>query len=170
MRPLRLVVVALVTAMVTLALGWAARAPYNPTGTDSALLRLSWRLRSAGTETCRPRTEAELDALPVHMRSPEVCESQQLAYELIVRIDDDDADSLRVVPGGLRQDRPAYVLHEEPIVRGAHHVYVRFAQLGAALAPPPLVLDTVVHFEPGIVQLVTLDADNARLVLRSGHR
>ena len=164
------IVAVLVTVLATLALGWLARAPYTPPGSDSASLRLSWRLRSAGTETCRPRTQAELDALPVHMRSPDVCESRQLVYWLIMRIDDTTLDTLRVVPGGLKQDRPAYVLHERTLAPGSHHVRVHFEEQGAAVTSAPLVLDTVVQFQAGVVHLVTLDGGNTRLVLRSGRR
>src|SRR5690606_5782376 len=72
----RILMVVVVSALATASLGWLARAPYHPPGSDTGLLRLSWRLRGEKVESCRPRTQAELDALPVHMRTPEVCEGR----------------------------------------------------------------------------------------------
>lgn len=167
----RLVLGLLVTALATAALGWLARAPWDPPGHDAAVLRLSWRMRSAGTELCRPRTQAELEALPPHMRTAELCERQVLSYRLVLQLDDAAPDTLRVLPGGIRRDRPAFVLHEMRISPAAHRVRVRFEQEGGSGsgggAGLTLAIDTVLHARPGRVELITLDANAARLVHRT---
>lgn len=158
----------LVTAIMTVGIGWLARAPYQPPGSDSATLRLSWRLRAPVAETCRPRTQAELDALPVHMRTPEICSSHSAAYDLIVQVDSLTADTLRVLQGGAKRDRPLYVLKELSIEPGPHHVRVRFASGTGVPAEESVVLalDTVLHAHAGAVVLVTLGPDGRTLIVR----
>jgi hypothetical protein len=159
----------LVVTLMTVSLGWLARAPYQPPGADDAVLRLSWRLRAPATEVCRTRSQAELDALPVHMRAPEVCEHRIAAYDLTVQVDSLPADTTRVVQGGAKGDRPLYVLREIPLEPGRHRVRIRFA--AAAGAPveahvAPLALDTVLHMDAGAVVLVTLGADTRMVIVR----
>lgn len=168
----RILRIALVSALATAALGGLARAPYDPPHSDQALLRLSWRMRSAGTELCRARTPAELEALPVHMRSPEVCENQVLAYRLVVQVDEAAPDTLRVLPGGVKQDRPAFVLHELLLAPGPHHVRVRFEEENGAMTASygELAIDTVLNALAGGVELITLEPNAARLIHRSAGR
>ena len=164
-------VMILVSALAAAGLGWLARAPYDPPGADDGLLRLSWRLRGEKVETCRPRTQAELDATPVHMRTPDVCESLLLAYVLTVQIDDAAPDSTHIRPGGARGDRPVFVLRELPLTPGRHRVRVRFMRVAPDDAPPagmpashPLETDAVVVASPGEIHLITLASDASRLV------
>ncbi|HSK21151.1 MAG TPA: hypothetical protein VK912_18495 [Longimicrobiales bacterium] len=159
----------LVTILMTLAVGWLARAPYQPPGAEDGLLRLSWRMRAPDTETCRVRTQAELDALPVHMRTPEVCESHSAAWELVVQVDSQNADTTRILQGGARRDRPLFVLRELPLEPGAHHVRIGFTpeeglrENGTAV---PLVFDSVLWIAPGEVALVTLERERGTFIVR----
>lgn len=161
-RPVHVV---LVTLVATLALGWLARAPYDPPGGEHGVLRLSWRLRGERTETCRTRTAAELEALPAHMRTPEVCEARLLAYHLVQQVGDAVPDTATVVPGGVRGDRPLFVLRETPLPPGAHRVRVSLARTDGAGAP--LLFDEVLAVSAGAVELITLDAEAGRLVHRT---
>jgi hypothetical protein len=137
------------------------------------MLRLSWRMHGERIETCRTRSPAELEKLPVHMRTEEVCEARLVAYRLVVQIDDARPDTTHVLPGGVRGDRPLFVLREMPLAPGRHRVRVRFAREDhledAPLedAPPPLVLDTVLVATAGRIDLVTLAPNTQRFVLRT---
>ena len=113
MTPGRRALSLLVTLLAVAGVGWLSRAPYDPPGGEHGVLRLSWRLRGERVETCRTRTEAELAALPAHMRTPEVCEARLLNYRLVQQIDEAVADTAIVVPGGARGDRPLFVLRVE---------------------------------------------------------
>lgn len=158
MRRTRLFMLVVVTSATVLAIGWLARAPYQPPGADTAVLRLSWRLRGERNETCRPRTQEELDALPVHMRTPEICEGMLVAYRLTVQVDDHAPDTSRVVPAGARADRPIYVFDERRLAPGPHRVRISFAREDSvANGAPAFSLDTVLNTSAGRVELITMD-------------
>jgi hypothetical protein len=123
---LRAISIVVVTALVTLGIGAASRAPFTPNNSDQALLRLSWRLRGEKIESCRQRTEEELAKLPVHMRTPQECVSRLLSYRLIVRTDK-ATDTLRFAPAGAKADRPIFVLHDVELGPGRHEIEVEFA-------------------------------------------
>lgn len=157
----------IVTGAFVLGIGWLGRAPWDAAHSDAGLLRLSWRLRDAGANVCRQRTQAELDALPVHMRTPEVCEHHGGAYRLVVRIDG-RADTARVVAGGVKSDRPVYVFWERPLQPGVRDVHVEFRRTADVPGRPSLLLEmqTVLDARAGAIELVTLEGEPPRLVHR----
>lgn len=165
MKPGPRALVLLVTLLATAALGWLSRAPYNPPGGEHAVLRLSWRLRGERIESCRTRTEAELAALPAHMRTPEVCEARLLSYRLVQQVGDAAPDTATVVPGGARGDRPLFVLRETPLAPGPRRVRVTLAREDGA--GESLAFDQVIDAAPGVVELITLDPEAGRLVHRT---
>lgn len=161
----RMLALLLVTGAAVSAIGWLARAPYQPPGGDNAVLRLSWRLRGERNETCRPRTQEELDALPVHMRTPEICEGALVAYRLTVQLDEQAVDTSRVVPAGARADRPIYVFAEKRLEPGPHRVRITFAREDSvANGAAALSLDTVLNTLAGGVELITMDPGGRGLV------
>lgn len=162
--PVRLAVGFALTFIVLAALGWGSRAPYDVPGNETARLRFSWRMQSAESQVCRDRTQAELDALPAHMRTPQVCESRPLVYSLESRIDDGPEEERHVRAAGARGDRPLVVWQEVPLTPGRHRIRVHFHREGTQTAES-LSLDTMVDAVPGKVVLVTLD-DSGRLVVR----
>lgn len=167
----------LVTVLMILAVGWLSRAPYQPPGAEDAMLRLSWRMRAPDNRTtCRTRTQAELDALPVHMRTLEVCDSRNAVWNLVVRVDSLLADTTRILQGGARRDRPFFVFRELHLAPGDHHVQLSFApeerlpeeRLPDNESAVPLVFDSVLSIGPGEVALVTLEWE--RFVVRRSIR
>ena len=166
----------LVTAVVTAGIGWLARAPYTPPGSDTGVLRLSWRLIPDRTEHCRRRSHEELEKLPVHMRNPTVCEQERADYRLIVQIDDAAPDTTRLLPSGAHGDRPIFVLQEHDLEPGAHRVRVWFTRESGEWEHereeheerrrerPGLRLDTNISARAGAVELITLDPVARQLV------
>jgi hypothetical protein len=148
-------------------IGALTRAPYTPPGSDAALLRFSWRTSVSAKETCRKRTHEELEHLPVHMRTPEVCTRDVAHYLLITRIDEGVPDTLPLVRGGVKQDRPLFVLEERALPSGRHRVRVDLERVTAATRETLATLDRVLTLREGEVQLVTLDADADHLSVRS---
>lgn len=163
---LALAVAAALTALLVVGSG----APYVDRGDDGALIRLSWRAVGERVEECRQPTEAELAALPPHMRQREICEGRLAPFRLDVSIDGAPRFVGEIRPAGAREDRPTYVLHEFPVAPGAHRVRVRFATVRPDAAPgaaPPLTLDATVVVEARDIALVTLDDASGSLRLRS---
>jgi hypothetical protein len=176
---------ALLSAVAVLGIAGLTRAPYTPPGTDAALLRFSWRLSTASRENCRPRTQEELDALPVHMRTPEVCTRDASTFTLITRIDDAAPDTAHLTRGGAKGDRPLFVLQDRALEPGRHRLRVelrrdtaapgadaaaRSTTGGAEGSELLATLDTTVDLVRGRVRLVTMDGDGGRLEVRSSVR
>lgn len=161
MRPLA---AAVATALLVLPLAALTRLPYTPPGAGDAMLRLSWRSIVSGSERCRDRTPAELDALPVHMRTPQVCTTDPADYMLTVRVGG-VSDTLRLLRGGVKGDRPLFVLEERRLPAGRESVAVGLLRQAPDGVSVLAALDTVLGFEAGRVRLVTLDPDG-RLVVR----
>jgi len=156
----------LCTALVTIGIAALARAPYAQPDARDARLRFAWRMNLSAGEHCRPRTQAELDQLPVHMRNPTVCTSDAARYALVVKVDS-AADTIHLVRGGVKGDRPVFVLEDRTIAPGRHHVSVRLVRSSPARDTVLAALDTGLTLRPGWIQLITLDPDGDRLIVRS---
>lgn len=148
------------------------RAPYRVASEDEARVRLSWRIRSEQVGACVPPSEEELEQLPSHMRNPEACVGDVPPFRLRVRVDGRTAVDQEVRAGGVRGDRPVYVLREVPVEPGAHSLRVSFEQQDPADGPTGsgdalrLELEARIQLDARDVVLVTLDPQSRSLVLR----
>jgi hypothetical protein len=155
-----------VTIGTMLLLSWCASMPYSAGGATHGALRLSWRMRGGRVEQCRPRTEAELNALPVHMRTPQVCEGYAVSYDLVVQIDDEAAHTLRLNPRGAKGDRPIFVLENFPVSSGRHRVQVRLSPIERSDHATEIRYEETLMFERGTIVLITLNEGGNRLERR----
>ena len=140
------------------------------------MLRLSWRLRGEKDEECRPRTAEELAALPVHMRSPEVCEGHLVEYRLTLRIDDAPPVTRTFVPAGAKGDRPIFVMHDQRVEAGDHEIEVAFEPIDEEDDDDEdedededeagLTFRSRVRMTPGQIVLLTMSEDAKTLVLK----
>jgi hypothetical protein len=162
----RALAVVLMTALIAAGIGALTRAPYTPAGADAAVLRFSWRITIDARERCRVRTPQELESLPVHMRTPEVCEADEASYALVTRIDDARADTLVLLRGGVKGDRPLFVLEDRPLPQGRHRVRAELLRMNGATEPIVRPLDAELDFRAGAVRLVTLDPEARALTAR----
>jgi hypothetical protein len=154
-------VLLLVTAVLLVVLSGV---PYNLTDGAQGMIRLSWRYRIAATQECRTRTQEELDALPVHMRTPEVCERGIPSYRMSLWVDGNSIFEDVVRPAGAAGDRPLYVHRDHGVPPGEHRIEVRFFPLlGGDVGGGGLSLDRTVTISPGEVVLVTHDPNTDRL-------
>jgi hypothetical protein len=156
----------LATAALTLPFAALTRAPWTPPGADDAVLRLSWRMSISAKGKCRPRTPAELDALPVHMRTPEVCAGDTSTYVVITRLGDSPPDTLQLLRGGVKGDRPLFVLEDRRLPPGRHALCIRLLRLGDDGPEVLTSLDTTLVLVSGRIALVTLDAGGRKLIVR----
>lgn len=161
------------------AMGALTRFGYTAEPPDEAELRLTWRARAPLVEECRRLTEAERDALPVHMRRDEICEGRVASYRLDVVVDGEVRHRSTVKGAGARGDRPLYVHDSMRLAPGSHEVHVIFERADVAVGsttpgpaaragavPDRLMLEQRIELAAGEVALVTYDATERRLVLR----
>lgn len=164
---LRPLLVLACTAAAMLMLAALSRVPYTPPDAEAALLRFSWRMSIVAREHCRPRTPAELEALPVHMRTPEICTPDRATYALITAVGLAAPDTLPLLRGGVKGDRPLFVLRERRFEPGRHRVRVELVRTSQDAAERLAALDTTLTLRAGTVELVTVDRAG-RLVVVSG--
>jgi hypothetical protein len=163
---MRLLWMLLATAALTVPFAALTRAPWTPSGAGDAVLRLSWRMSISARGECRPRTQAELDALPVHMRTPEVCAADTSTYVVITRLDDNAPDTLQLLRGGVKGDRPLFVLEDRRLPPGRYTFGIRLLRLGDDGEEVLTNLDTTLALASGRIALVTLDAEGRELIVR----
>jgi hypothetical protein len=157
-------------------LGALTRFGYVAEPANEAELRLAWRARAPLVEECRRLTDAEREALPVHMRRDVVCEGRVASYRLRVEVDGEVRREAVVKGAGARGDRPLYVFEALRLPPGERGVRVVFERVGDAggdasgdgngAIPDRLELETEVAFGAGNVVLVTYDPNARGLVLR----
>jgi hypothetical protein len=150
-------------------LGALSRISFTPQQSGAALLRLSWRTRGEALQQCRNRTTAELEALPVHMRTPQICTGRVANYQLSVRIDDGPPRTRELRAAGARTDRPIYVLWQDTLTPGRHEIDVEFYSV---LHPDRrgLRFHDDIEVERGDIALITHDDEHNRLFLRRERR
>lgn len=167
----------LVAVAATAAVAWLSRLPseFGSSGDRNATIRLSWRAAGVPVEDCRTRTEKELAALPVHMRSPQECTRALAPFELAVALGGNPVVRDTVFPKGARGDRPVYVFRDLPAAAGRVPISITFEALAgeeaqADEAPTRYAWDGVVEVAAGHVALVTLDGEGKLVVRTSGMR
>lgn len=117
--------------MLALLIG-ASHLPVTFNPSDQALLRVAWSARPERVESCRTLSEAELEALPQHMRQRVVCEGTTSQYRLDILRDGQPLSSAVLRGGGLRHDRQLYAFQELPIPHGSSTLQVTLTRLGVA--------------------------------------
>jgi hypothetical protein len=170
-------------AAVLAGLVWASHAPMTAHASANAVLRLAWSALPERIETCRERSDEELEHLPQHMRQRVECEGAAAHYRLTVQVGGRLIASQIVHAGGLRQDRRIYVFREFAVPAGDESVAVHFErvetpdthhtqatdnrQLTEAV-PPRLAFVDRVRFQPRAVILVTYDPERRELTTSEG--
>ncbi|MFN2376384.1 MAG: hypothetical protein ABR538_07585 [Candidatus Binatia bacterium] len=138
--------------------------------TDGAILRVALRTTAGTIQDCRRLSQQELDALPVHMRRPEVCDTRAVPYRLEVRIGGRPMLERTYTASGIHGDRPLVVDEQLNLAPGSHEVTIRFAPVTEAgpgdKAPPSFAFDGPVSLVDGRIRVATLDASSTRFEIR----
>lgn len=134
----------------------------QPTG--RAVVRLALRSTQAKSEVCRDRTAEELEALPIHMREPRVCDVYAPAFRLSMTVDGERLIDRLVEPGGLKGDRPLILTEEVSLPPGEVRLAVNWVP--DVEEPPPVLfrkaLADLPRFE--LEEDVELVADRVTLI------
>ena len=118
------------TAVCLALIAWASAAPVRHDSGGTARLRLSWSARPERIEQCRELTAEELAARGEHMRQRLECTGHFASYDLQVEIDDQVVHRSVAQGGGLRNDRPIFLVKDLVISPGNHRVRVTFNRRG----------------------------------------
>ncbi|MFN2375287.1 MAG: hypothetical protein ABR538_02040 [Candidatus Binatia bacterium] len=139
---------------------------------QGAILRVTLRTTAGTAQDCRRLSQEELEALPVHMRRPEVCETRAVPYHLDVRINDRPMLDRTYTASGIHGDRPLVVDEEIALAAGSHHVVIRFTPVIEAGAgpddgtPPSFTFDGPASLVDGRIRVATLDPTSTRFEIR----
>lgn len=118
------------TAVCLALIAWGSAAPVRQDSGGTARLRLSWSARPERIEQCRELTAEELAARGEHMRQRLECTGHFASYDLQVEIDDQVVHRSVAQGGGLRNDRPIFLVKDLVISPGNHRVRVTFNRRG----------------------------------------
>lgn len=129
MNVARWVLAVLGTGALTAGLVRLSAAPVAAADTSSARIRLSWRARPERIEVCRTLSQKELEEREEHMRQRVECSGRSATYLLRVESDGTVLHESVAVGGGLRNDRPLFILREIDVPAGTHRLRVVFTRL-----------------------------------------
>ena len=164
---MKFLAVVLVSTALIAPIAIFARAPYQPPGSAAAILRFSWRMSVPARESCRTLTQQELDALPVHMRTPKICTRIATSYALVIRIDEQPPDTIHLVRGGVKGDRPLFVLEQRTLPEGTHRIRTGLERTVVTGTELLAALDTTVELKRGAVRLITMPPGSRQLTVLS---
>lgn len=101
--------------------------PHVSAGAGTAALVVSFKHPGQVALKCRELSDAEIAALPVHMRREEECERRRAPVRMEVTVDGDVLLDRTVEPAGLWGDGPSIAAEELALPPGSHAVRVRLA-------------------------------------------
>lgn len=125
-------------------------------------LRISFRLSGQKKEMCRKHSPEELHKIPVHMRTPEICERILLSYLLNINIDGQEIMQKKISPPGARGDRPLIVNEEMTLPTTTHNIQLSFQPIESDTGKR-MYLNQDVKFTPSRVVLITLENDEFKV-------
>lgn len=128
MKAARWVVAVVVTGALTAGLVGLSAAPVATPNASTSRVRLSWRARPERIEVCRTLSQKELEEREEHMRQRVECTGRSATYLLQVESDGVVLHESVAVGGGLRNDRPLFILRDIDIPAGTHRLRVVFAR------------------------------------------
>ena len=136
---------------------------------DSGILRLSWRLTGQNIKICEDRTEDQLNNIPAHMRTQQICVQKPIDYQLLVSINGESKISEVIKAGGLHGDRPIYVNHDIKLPNGNHQVQIHFEPLDDSLSDGlKLEYSSEISIKNNEIVLIHLPQGQKNLAIKKG--
>lgn len=143
--------------------------PYGQTA-SKGILKLSFRLAGQVEKTCRKRSQTELQKLPMHMRTPEICENIPVDYLVSIKLDNQDLYSETLSPQGLRNDRPIYFEREFLLEPKSYNLAVVLEPKNEDLKTKmkSYSITETIQVQSGRNVLVHTASDQSRLIIQGG--
>jgi len=142
-----------VTMAAVVALAAGSRVPWQWTDDERAVVRLSWRAPALRIEECRPLTEEEKAARPVHMRRDSTCVGRGVDFRLEVDLDGRPVVRDTIAGSAEIGDRPVAIRREIPVEPGGRSLTVRFDPLEGSSRPSRL--EETLDLAPREIAVVT---------------
>lgn len=138
---------------------------------DMGIIRLNLKLKALTERKCRTRTQDELDTLPIHMRSNEVCIEQRFGYQLVLKVDGEPMAEELILPGGLRHDRPIYYMRDLPFSPGSRQINLELIPTNPSAESDGLMgLNRNVSVRAGWISLIEYSQDSKSLTITEGRQ
>lgn len=136
---------------------------------DSGILRLSWRLTGQNIKICEDRTQDQLNNIPAHMRTQQICIQKPIDYQLLVSINGESKINEIIKAGGLHGDRPIYVHRDIKLHSGNHQVQIHFEPLDDSLSEGiKLEYSSEININNNQIILIHLPQGQKNLVIKKG--
>lgn len=104
---------------------WApSRWPYAPPVAEQPQLALSFKHPGKATQRCRTPSPEELEAMPIHMRQPQICDRQRAAVRVQLRVDGRTLLDHSYEPRGLWGDGNSVAFEQVDAPPGRHRVEI----------------------------------------------
>lgn len=149
----RTVLGTIVTVAALAAVGAGSRVPWRWTDDERAVVRLSWRAPALRIEECRPLTEEEKAARPVHMRRDSTCVGRGVDFRLEVDLDGRPVVRDTLAGSAELGDRPVAIRREIAVEPGSRRLAVRFEALEGSSRPSRL--EETLDLAPREIAVVT---------------
>lgn len=125
-RPVLRAAAGLLAAGLSAAVVWAGSdLPYAVPGDSRPQIVVSFLLAAQSAERCRPPTDAEKAARPIHMQAAQICERGRPPVRLQVTVDGEIAHEKAWPPGGLWNDGASVAIARMPVEPGAHRIDIK---------------------------------------------
>ena len=136
--------------------------------TTGALLGIAVRTMAGTVQDCRALSEAEMAALPQHMRRKEICETRAAQYRLEVRVDGETRLDRIYSPAGIHGDRPITVDERIGVTAGSHAVTIHFAPADPATTDqlPVFTFEQDVELTEGRIRVARLEGTTGGFEIR----
>ena len=150
---------ALLATTSALIVGVASHVPLSVPGVpQGAALVVSFKHAASIAETCRQRSDEELESLPYHMRRRDVCERRRPPVSLMLEANGVVLDRRTIHPTGLWGDGFSLALLRFELEAGEHTVRVRLTE-GEADSPWRWEDQRTLRLEAGTRTVVLFEAE-----------
>jgi hypothetical protein len=135
--------------------------------TEGAVLAIAVRTMAGTLEECRPLSDEEMAALPMHMRREQACWTRAVPYRLVLRVNGEILLDRVYRAAGIHGDRPITVDERIRLASGTHVLDLRFVSTEDRVDPPMPIfaLEGPIELEEGRIRVISLEDATRRFAI-----